>query len=86
MPQRSVLCALLFYIYINNLDDNVVDVSKFADGTKNGGIVDNEEGYLSLQNDLDQLGRWAKKWQVKFNSEKCEMLYFGMSPRAGVTQ
>lgn len=37
---------------------NVVGlVSKFEDGTKIGGIVDREGGFLRLQQDLDQLGQ-----------------------------
>ena len=39
-------------------------VSKFADDTKIGGIVDSEEGYLRLQWDLDQLGQWVDEGGV----------------------
>ena len=57
MPQGSVLGPLLFVIYVNDLDENLWGmVSKFADDTKIGGIVDNEEGYQGLQRDLNQLG------------------------------
>lgn len=43
---------------INDLDDNVVNNgNKLVDDTKNGGIVDCEEQYLMLQQDLDQSGR-----------------------------
>ena len=37
----------------------LTDVS--SDDTKIGGIVDSEEGYQKLQQDLDQLGKWAEK-------------------------
>ena len=52
-------------------------VSKFADDTKIGGIVDSEEGYRGLQRDLDQLGQWADEWQKEFNLDKCEVMHFG---------
>eukprot|EP00061_Rhincodon_typus_P012056 g37523.t1 len=29
-----------------------------------GGVVDNEEGYLRVQRDLDQMGQWAKEEQM----------------------
>ena len=63
VSQGSVLGSLLFVIYINDLDENLDSmVSKFADDTKSGGIVDSEEGYLGLQWDLNQLGQWVDEW------------------------
>ena len=80
VPQGLVLGPLLFVIYINNLDENLVGmVSKFADDTKIGDIVDSEGGYLGLQQDLDQLGQWAVEWQMEFNLDKCEVMHFGRS-------
>eukprot|EP00061_Rhincodon_typus_P004089 g21720.t1 len=48
-------------------------VSEFVDDTKIGGIVDNKEDFLRLQKDLDQMGQWARKWQMEFNLDKCEL-------------
>ena len=80
VPQGSVLGPLLFVIYINDLDENLGGmVSKFTDDTKIGGIMDSEEGYLGLQQDLDQLGQWADEWQMEFNLDKCEVMHFGRS-------
>eukprot|EP00061_Rhincodon_typus_P010066 g34065.t1 len=74
----TVLGPLLFVIYINDLDLNIEDmVSKFADDTKIGGVVDSQEGYLREQRDFDQMGWWAEEWQMEFNLDKCKVLYFG---------
>lgn len=54
MLQRSVLGSLLFVNYINDLDNNIVNlVGKFTDDTRIGGIVVSEKGYLSLKQDID---------------------------------
>eukprot|EP00061_Rhincodon_typus_P007068 g28364.t1 len=45
-------------------------VSKFADDTKIGGVVDSEVGYLKVQQDLDQMDLWAEVWQMEFNLDK----------------
>eukprot|EP00061_Rhincodon_typus_P005451 g24982.t1 len=59
----SVLGPLLFVIDINDFDENVQGmIDKFVDDTKISCTVDNEEGYQKLQQDLDQLGKWAEKW------------------------
>lgn len=45
VPQRSVLAPLLLVIYINDLDEDTLGtISKFADNTRIGGIV-NEDGH-----------------------------------------
>eukprot|EP00061_Rhincodon_typus_P001378 g14633.t1 len=78
VPQGSVLDPLLFITYINDLDVNIGGMlSKFADDTKIGDAVVSEEGYFRIQQDLDQMGRWAEEWQMEFNLDKCEVLHFG---------
>ena len=84
VPPGSVLGALLFVIYINDLDENMV--SKFADDTKIDGIVDSEGSYLQLQWDLDQLGQWADEWQMEFNLDKCEVIHLVHRTRTGLIQ
>jgi len=34
-----------------------------------------------LQNDLDSLGEWAKKWKMEYNVGKCEVVHFGRKNR-----
>lgn len=78
--RQEKLVLSIIHIYINNFDDNGVNiVNRFTDDTKIGVNVHSEEGYLSLQQDPDQLGRWAKKLHEDFNSDIFEVLYFGMS-------
>ena len=36
--------------------------------------LNNVDDTLALQSDLDSLENWTKSWQVKFNSEKCEVM------------
>eukprot|EP00061_Rhincodon_typus_P001733 g15612.t1 len=63
--------SMLFIIYVNELNTNPEGmVSKFADDTKIGGVVDSEKGYLRVQWDLAQMGQWTEEWQMEVNSDK----------------
>lgn len=34
-------------------------------------LVDSEEGFVRLQDDLIHLGKLAREWLMEFNSDKC---------------
>ena len=78
VPQGSVLGPLLFLIYINNLDTNIVSkMSRFADDTKLCHIARNPDDIMELQVDINKLVEWANMWQMSFNVGKCSVMHIG---------
>ena len=82
VPQGSVLGPLAFVIFINDLDDEaglITIINKFADDTKLGQRIVNEEDKDKLQDCLTKLTNWASKWCMEFNVKKCKVLHVGRS-------
>ena len=78
IPQGSVLGPILFVLYINDLPDGISsNISLFADDTKIYNRVVNEEDSKVLQNDLEYLNEWSRKWLLNFNTDKCHVLSLG---------
>jgi len=64
VPQGSVLGALLFLVYINDLDTGLInELLKFADDTKLFGKVTDGSDRESIQEDLNRLVNWADGWK-----------------------
>ena len=80
IPQGSVLGPILFVIFINDLPDVVTSMVKiFADDTKLFHSVHSPQHRIQLQNDLDNLVEWSRKWQLGFNEAKCKVIHLGKS-------
>ena len=83
VPQGSVLGPLLFFVYINDLCDNLsCDVKLFADDTSLFSVVENEVvSAVKLNRDLETVRLWAWQWQMEFNVEKTEEVIFSTERR-----
>ena len=78
VPQGSVLGPLLFLLYVNDIPDTVkCDIKMFADDTKLWRKIVKPADSCELQDDLKRLQEWNKRWQLKFNLDKCTVMHVG---------
>ena len=65
---------------INDLPDNVTENSMlqmFADDTKLSGAILNASDAEILQQDIDNMDEWSRKWLMEFHPLKCKVLKMG---------
>ena len=71
VPRGSVLGPILFLIYINDIDGAVdcatTFMKKFADDTKLADVTDTDDDCEKLQEQINNLIKWAEIWQMSFN-------------------
>ena len=77
--QGTILGPLLFNLYINDVTSSVFscNLKLYADDAKLYAEVPNEECVNLLRNDLARLCSYFETWQLKLNSEKCEIIHLG---------
>jgi hypothetical protein len=78
VPQGSVIGPLLFVLFINDLPEILMNITKlYADDTKIMNEMLTAQSTLSLQSDLDFAFNWTQDWLVKFNNAKYMVMHYG---------
>ena len=74
VPQGSVLGPCLFLFYINDIAQTLHSTTcLFADDTMIYMAMKNESDAKLMQQDLDTLQDWEKRWMMEFHPDKCEV-------------
>ena len=78
VPQGSILGPLLFLIFLNDIEEDIVsDLSLFADDcTLAKAYYAKEDAEQCLNQDLRTISNWANKWLVNFNFNKTVCMNF----------
>ena len=81
VPQGSILGPLLCILCINDLPIELYNSSifLFADDTKGYKIIRSPTDRHLLQQDLDNICNWSRKWKLGLNSNKCSFTQFQLS-------
>ena len=73
--QGTVFGPLLFSLYINDISTDIdSEIRLFSDDCVCYQEIKDTEDTLKLQKDIDQLGCWARKWGMRFQPFKCNMM------------
>ena len=82
VPQGSVLGPLLFLVYVNDISENLLSLTRlFADDSSLFFSATNLEDIQGIINyDLTVILSWALTWLVDFNPNKSEAMLFSLRP------
>jgi len=75
VPQGSVLGPSLFLFYISDMPENIRSKTRLlADDTIVYLTITSDIDSVTLQNDLNKLAKWEKRWKMSFHPETCNVL------------
>ena len=79
VPQGSCLGPVLFLLMVSSIGVDVksAEMASFADDTRLFRAVSNIEDATSLQNDLENVYKWAEASEMELNPDKFELMRFG---------
>ena len=79
VPQGTVLGPQLFLLMINTITEEELSskIGIFADDTRVGRGISSEDDIACLQNDLDKIFAWKNQNNMKFNSDKFDLVRHG---------
>jgi len=87
VPQGTVLGPVLFLAFINDLPDAVRSkVRLFADDCVVYREVKTDADCTALQDDLNSLEEWEKRWCMSFNAAKCSSIIITRKQKKKVYQ
>ena len=81
VPQGTVLGPVLFVLYINDLLDSIKSNNGlgFADDTKLIGAIKDALGSAALQEELNQVIKWAENNNMQLHEQKFDVLSYSLN-------